>query len=102
MKYLVNLIQLTVVAAIVFPMFYIWDTDKVDNLCKRIEPGMEKVEFLKLADDLGVRLHGPTFEGLEGGKWHAEVVTITPFIDHSCRVKGAGSRVATAKLPGQS
>jgi len=102
MKYLVNLIQLTVVAAIIFPMVYIWDTDKVENLCKRIEPGMEKAEFLKLTDDLNARLLGPTYEGLEGGKWHAEVVTITPFIDHSCRIKGAGSRVATAKLSGHS
>jgi hypothetical protein len=98
MKVLVNLIQLIVVVAIVFPVFYIWDTDKVENLCKRLEPGMEKAEFMQLTDDLGVRLEGPTFEGLEGGKWHARVITYTPFIEHSCLIKGAGKKVAVAKL----
>jgi hypothetical protein len=98
MKTLVNLIQLFIVAAIVFPVFYIWDTDKVENLCKRIEPGMEKAEFLKLANELGVRLEGPTYEGIEGGKWHAKVVTYTPFIEHECLIKGAAKTVASGKL----
>lgn len=98
MKHIVNLIQLAVVAAIIFPMFYVWDTDKVDNFCEAIKPGLSKAELLQRVDDANVKILGPEDVDIAGGKWNASIVARTPFIEHSCLIKGVGHTVATAKI----
>ena len=98
MKHFVNLIQLAVVAAIVFPIFYIWDTDKVDAFCEMVKPGMTKTDYIQLANDLGVKMLGPVDDDIVGGKWQASVVARTPFVNHICHIKGVGNKVATAKI----
>lgn len=98
MKQFVNLIQLAIIAAIVFPMYYVWDTGKIDTICEEIQPGLTKVRLLELVDDYGVSIEGPHDQDIAGGKWHARLIDSTPFIEHSCSIKGVGNTVATAKL----
>lgn len=98
MKHFVNLIQLAIIAAIVFPMYYVWDTGKVDNLCEGIEPGLAKHVLLEMVEERGVKIDGPHDEDIAGGKWRATLMAKTPFVEHHCTIKGVGNTVATAKL----
>lgn len=98
MKHIVNLIQLAIIAAIIFPMYYVWDTEKIDTICEAIQPGLTKSTFLQMVDDRGVKIDGPHDEDIAGGKWHALIVARTPFIEHHCLIKGVGRTVASAKL----
>lgn len=100
MKRLVNLVQLLIVAIMIYPVYYVWNTGKVDDLCDQIKPGMTKSSFLQLVDNFNFRLVGPVDDGLAGGMWHALVIAraslSTP--GYACEVKGTGNLVAVAKL----
>lgn len=98
MKMIVNLIQLAVIAAIIYPIFYLWDTDKIEQFCKVVEPGMTKQEFIQLADDSSVKMLGPTDGAVAGGKWQATIVAYSPYTIYSCKVKGVGNSVAVATI----
>jgi len=39
-KFLTDIIQFIVVVAIFYPVYYYWDTSKVDKFCTKLEPGM--------------------------------------------------------------
>ncbi|RKZ79258.1 MAG: hypothetical protein DRQ35_04555 [Gammaproteobacteria bacterium] len=98
MKMFVNLIQLAVVAAIIYPIFYLWNTDKIEQFCKVIEPGMTKQAFIQLADDSSIKMLGPTDDDVAGGKWQATIVAYSPYTKYSCKVKGTGNSVAVATI----
>ncbi|MCX4188241.1 hypothetical protein [Methylophaga sp. OBS4] len=98
MKRLVNLIQLAIVVAILYPLFYVWDTDRVDNFCKLVKPGMSQDELVALADDNGMNLIGPNPINLSGGRWIASVPSRASFAGYACVIKGAADTVATAKI----
>ena len=94
MKMLANLFQLTAIVAMLYPAYYIWDRDQVDNFCEELNVGMSKHELLTLADSNNVTMLGPVNESIEGGKWYASV---SPAVssDYSCVIKGIGATVAT-------
>lgn len=98
MKHIVNVIQLAIVAAIIFPMYYVWDSGKVDNICEEIHPGLAKHVLLEMVDERGIKMDGPHDEDIAGGKWHATIMARTPLVEHSCTIKGVGNTVAIAKL----
>jgi len=99
MKSLVDAIQLLIIAAIIYPMFYVWDTTQVDQFCEVVETGMSKQEFIQLADTNLVKITSPTDDGLSG-KWHSSVVTYSPFSSYSCEVVGLGNKVSSAWIIG--
>jgi len=98
MKHAVNLIQILVVIAIIFPVFHIWEGDKVDQFCKVVEPRMGKVAFINLADERNVKLIGPTDYSVAGGKWQATAVSRSPFSKDSCLIKGVGTKVGIIQM----
>ena len=100
MKRLVNLVQLLIIVIIVYPVYYVWDTGRVDDLCAQIKPGMTKSSFLQLVDDFNVKLVGPEDEGEAGGIWHASVIARASLSSpgYACEVKGTGDLVAVARL----
>jgi hypothetical protein len=95
MKRLVNLIQLAIVIAILYPLFYVWDTDRVDNFCKLVKPGMSQDELVALADENGMKLIGPDDIG---GRWIASVPSRASFSGYACVIKGAVDTVANAEI----
>jgi len=95
MKLLVDAIQMFVIAALVYPMFYLWDINKVDRFCNQIEKGTTKQEFLQHAALQSVKIIEPTDDGILG-KWNSSAVTWSPFTNHSCEVRGFGSAVFDA------
>ncbi len=97
MKIIVNLFQLSAIVAMLYPAYYIWDRDQVNNFCDELNVGMSKHELLTLADSNNVKMLGPVNETIEGGKWKASV---SPAVSssYSCVIKGIGATVATFKI----
>jgi hypothetical protein len=98
MKRLVNGIQYLVILIIIYPIYYVWQTDKVTDFCELIEGGMTKQQMVQLAEQTNVKLIGPEDISLEGGKWVAKVEPGAFISAEECIIKGAGSKVATARL----
>ncbi|MDF1589656.1 MAG: hypothetical protein P1P93_11030 [Gammaproteobacteria bacterium] len=98
MKFLVNLIQVAIVVAIIFPIFHIWDVDKVEQLCRNTKAGMSKTAFIGLAHNSGAKITGPTDDSLQGGKWTAIASSHSPFAKEFCEIKGTSTTVAYADL----
>lgn len=98
MKFLVNLIQVVIVVAIIFPIFHIWDTDKVVQLCRNTHAGMSKRAFIELAHNSGAKITGPNDDDLTGGQWTAIASSHSPLAKEFCEIKGTSNTVATANM----
>jgi hypothetical protein len=98
MKRLVNGIQYLVVLIIIYPIYYVWQTDKVTDFCELIEGGMTKQQMVRLAEQENVKLIGPEDISLEGGKWMATVEPGALISAEGCTIQGTGSKVATVRL----
>jgi len=99
MKLLVGAVQLLIISAIIYPMFYVWDTTQVEQFCDVVETGMSKQELIQLADTNLVKITSPSDDG-SSGKWRSSVVTYSPFSSYSCEVVGLGDRVSSAWIIG--
>ena len=98
MKQLVNVIQLAIIAAIILPILYVVDTDKVDKFCQKIKPGMTQQRYLEIIEQEQVKLGNLIKDEELGGKWQATVVTRLPLTDYTCVTKGVSNIVATTEL----
>lgn len=96
MKILVNLIQLGVVLAILYPVYYVWDTGRVEDFCESIEPGISVSELLQLAEEQGITLNMPADN--ETGQWRTSVESSASIDRYACVIIGAVDRVASARL----
>ena len=64
MKLLVWAIQLLVIAAIIYPIFYLWDINNVGQFCRKVEKGTLKSELIALADKNMIKITAPMDEGV--------------------------------------
>ena len=96
MKSLVEGIQILLIAAIIYPIFTLWDSGNVKQLCMDVNAGMNKQIFIKMAADASVKFIPPMIDN--SGKWHSSIVTRSPFSNTSCEIKGKGSRVSGAVM----
>lgn len=98
MKRLVNSIQYLVILVIIYPIYYVWQTDKVTDFCELIDGGMTKQRMVDLGQQSNVNMIGPKDISLEGGKWQAMIQPGKFISADVCIVKGTGNKVATARL----
>jgi len=100
MKYLVKLFQLAIVIVILYPIYYLWDTDRVDNFCDLIEPGMTVSELHALARNKKVELNTTTdlHPDRGGGQWMTSVDAEASFDGYTCVIIGAADSVAKAQI----
>lgn len=96
MKILVNVIQLVIIIAIILPVLYLWETDKVDKFCKKITPGMTQGIFLSLVQEYKVKLVEIVGDDVLGGQWHATVKTHIPLLNYQCQIRGVSKLVVKA------
>ncbi len=98
MKRLVNLFQFAIVIAILYPVYYVWDTGRVDNFCELVKPGMSLSELQQLADDNNIKLNAPQDTTKAGGQWMTSVESRAALDRYACVIMGAVERVATAHI----
>lgn len=100
MKYVVKLFQLAIVIAILYPVYYVWDTDRVDNFCDLVETGMTVAELQTLAKNKKVALN--TTHDLHpdrgSGQWMTSVDADASFDGYTCVIIGAADSVAKAQI----
>ena len=94
MKLFVDALHMSVIAVLIYPMFYLWDTSQVDQFCQGIETGMSKQDYMQLADENLVKVVAP--QDGRRGRWESSVIARSPFTDYSCEVVGLGNRVSRA------
>ena len=98
MKQLVNSIQYLVVLVLIYPIYYVWQTDKVTDFCELIDGGMTKQRMVQLAEQASMNMIGPEDISLEGGKWLATIEPGAFISSEVCIIKGTSNKVATAFL----
>jgi hypothetical protein len=99
MKSSADLVQyLIIVGLMVYPIYYVWEVEKVDRFCEQIDSGMTRDLFLTMATQKKVKLEGPSYESVQGGKWDAYIVPRYLLSGEVCLIKGIGDTVAIAKL----
>ncbi|MTI63968.1 hypothetical protein [Methylophaga sp.] len=96
MKILVNLFQVVIVLAILYPVFYVWDTGRIEDFCELIEPGISVSDLQQLADEQGITLNIPADN--DTGQWMTSVESTASIDRFACVVIGAVDRVASARL----
>lgn len=83
-----------VVFAIFYPVYYFWDTGKVEQFCTALEPGMTRQQLIDKAEEKSVQLIGPV-DSLRDATWHARVAAFSGFSDYYCEVKGIANKVVS-------
>ncbi|PHS70228.1 MAG: hypothetical protein COB23_03700 [Methylophaga sp.] len=95
MKHLVNVIQAIIIIMIAYPVFYIWDTNRVAQFCKSIEPGISTDQLASLVDEYSVTMMISTGSD---GRWLSSIDALSPFTDYSCKIQGVANIIATAEI----
>lgn len=96
MKRLVNLVQILIIFALLYPVYYIWDTSRIEDFCNLIKPGISVAELQRLAETKRVLINLPSDKG--DGQWMTSVESSASFDRFACVVIGAVDRVASARL----
>jgi hypothetical protein len=91
----VNLVQIILVAGMVYPVYAMWNNDQLNNFCVELKSNMTKQHVLDLAYDKNIKLNLANIDDLE---WHATASTPARFSDYTCQIKGLADRVAFAKM----
>tara|TARA_R110001583_G_scaffold60577_3_gene179830 strand:- start:4406 stop:4702 length:297 start_codon:yes stop_codon:yes gene_type:complete len=95
MKTFVNLIQIMLVAGMVYPVYAMWNNDQLNNFCDELKPNMTKQTLLDLAGQKNIRLK---LDNVDDITWQATANTPASFSNYSCLIKGMGNRVASVKM----
>ncbi|GLP99365.1 hypothetical protein GCM10007891_12190 [Methylophaga thalassica] len=98
MKLLVNFIQILIIGVIVYPIYYVWETQHIDNFCREITPGMSDKKLIELVKEYHVTLIGLDENEAEKGKWLAQVKAKSSFSDYRCEIGGIANKVAHASI----
>lgn len=98
MKPLVTLVQLALVAAILYPVYYVWDTGRIENFCHDVKPGMTLEQLNALAENNHIHLNAPKNRGESSAQWMTSVDSRAAVGRYACVIIGAVDRVASAHL----
>lgn len=98
MKILVNIVQLLLIAIILSPVYFFWQSEKVALFCDQIKTPMSLNKLKEIASNKGFEIVGLEFANVDFGKWQGAVVTKWPFVDDYCQIKGLGDKISKAKF----
>lgn len=91
---LVKLLQFLVVLVMIYPLYYVWETDKIKSACQQIKPGMT---YNNVVIDLqGKGLGFSRMKGAQapGEKWLGLVESHASFSGYACEIRGFGNQIA--------
>ena len=96
MKFFVNIMQLLIIAALIYPFFYLWETDKIETLCDELEVGMSAEEIISKADQFFLKWQKN--QQPEAGKWQLQLISRASFAGFICDIKGKGKKMSSARV----
>ncbi len=96
MKFFVNIMQLLIIAALIYPFFYLWETDKIETLCDELEIGMPAEEIITKADESFLKWQQN--QQSEADKWQLQIISRASFSGFTCDIKGKGKKMSSARI----
>jgi len=98
MKMLVRLIQLLIVLVMVYPVYYLWETDKIKSACQQIKPGMSHNDVVIKLQSIGLSFSNMKGDFAKGDKWTALVESHASFAGYACEIRGSGNQIAGVRI----
>lgn len=96
MKLIVNLMQLLIIAVLIYPFFYMWETDKIEKLCDGFTVGMPAEDIIAEADQYFLNWNEkPSADSV---KWHLQIISRASFAGLTCDIKGFGKKMSSARI----
>ena len=96
MKFFVNIMQLLIITALIYPFFYLWETDKIETLCDGLEIGMPAEEIISQADQFFLKWQQN--QQPEVDKWQLQIISRASFAGFICDIQGKGKKMASARI----
>jgi len=96
MKFIVNLMQLLIIAGLIYPFFYLWETDKIEKLCDGFAIGMPAEDIIAKVDKYFLKWHEKP--SADSSKWHLQIISRASFAGLSCDIKGMGKKMSSARM----
>lgn len=101
MKYqqtLVKLLQFLIVLVMIYPLYYVWETDKINSACQHIKPGMSYSNTLVLLKRFGLDFSRMNGDYAQGEKWQGLVESHASFAGYACEIRGSGDQIAKVRM----
>lgn len=101
MKYqqtLVKLLQFSIVLVMIYPLYYVWETDKIKSACQQIKPGMSYSNTLVLLKSFGLDFSQMNGDYAQGEKWQGLVESHASFAGYACEIRGFGDQIAKVRM----
>jgi len=98
MKKLVGLAQLLIIMVMAYPVIYVWETSKIEQLCGQIQPGMTRDALLNLMANTQLNIQTPQLDHAESSRWTARILSRISFRGFHCEIRGSANQVAAAKI----
>ena len=101
MKYqqtLVKLIQFSIVLLMLYPLYYVWETDKIKSACEQMNPGMSYSNTLSLLNNVGLDFSRMNGDYAQGEKWQGLVESHASFAGYACEISGFGNQIARVRM----
>lgn len=96
MKLIVNLMQLLIIAVLIYPFFYLWETDRIETLCESLEVGMPAEDITQRAEKAFLKWQQRP--AVDTNKWHLQVISRASFAGFHCDIKGVGNKMSSARI----
>ncbi|MDO8825886.1 hypothetical protein [Methylophaga sp.] len=101
MKYqqtLVKLLQFSIVLVMLYPLYYVWETDKIKSACQQIKPGMSYNDTVSNLKDAGLGFSRMSGAQAPGEKWLGLVESHASFSGYACEIRGFGNQIAGVRM----
>ncbi|AFJ01413.1 hypothetical protein Q7C_234 [Methylophaga frappieri] len=96
MKLIVNVMQLLIISALLYPVAYWWETDQITQRCEALTTGMTQDEVSVLTDSF--LYNRQIIPQEDNHHWHWQLVSRTSFSGFHCALHGRGNRLAEAHI----
>ncbi|MCL5974940.1 MAG: hypothetical protein M1270_03810 [Gammaproteobacteria bacterium] len=98
MKMLVKLLQFSIVLVMLYPLYYVWETDKIKSACQQIKPGMSfNSVVLNLHSD-GLGFSNIVGDYAQGERWLGLVESKASFAGYACEIRGFGNQITGVRI----
>lgn len=97
MKRFVDLIQFLIIAVILSPVYFFWQSEKIEKFCDELETTMSLTTIKQLAIERGFQIVGLETANVDFGKWQASIESKWPLVSDYCQIKGLGDAVSNIK-----
>lgn len=98
MNVLVKLLQFSIVLGMIYPVYYLWETDRIKSVCQQIEPGLSYDDIVLNLQQSGLKLKQMRGDYTQGEKWQALIESHASFRGYGCEVRGVGKQIAGSRI----